>query len=89
MARYCFHFTSKDHFVEDRDGVELADLAAAHAHAVKLIHQTIRNVLAGSGWDNWKIDISDESGRTPLTVLFPSAAPRGHKPGGVALPAAS
>jgi len=41
MPRYCFHFLSKDEFIPDYEGVVLANLRAAHRHAMRLVVQTI------------------------------------------------
>jgi hypothetical protein len=74
MPRYFFHFASKQDFVPDYEGVLLADLRAAHRHAMRLIAQTIA-VLAGEDLRHWTIEIADERQYVVLTVLFPLAPP--------------
>ena len=69
-------------------GVELADLQAAHGHALKLIRQTLVLFSDDHEARNWYIQVADDQNRTVLAVLFPlrrsvvhrvlQAIPRGH-----------
>jgi hypothetical protein len=74
MPRYFFHFLSKDEFIPDYEGVVLANLNAAHRHAMRLVVQTIP-ALADEDLRHWKIEIADERQYVALTVLFPVAPP--------------
>jgi hypothetical protein len=69
VGQYFFHVTSKDDFVHDTKGRELADLAAAHRHAMLLIHKTV--LLDDMDWRGWSINVTDASNRSVLSVLFP------------------
>ncbi|MET0531972.1 MAG: hypothetical protein ABW003_27185 [Microvirga sp.] len=70
MQRYFFHFLCKEEeFVSDTKGHELEDLAAAHRHAMQLIHKMIAH--DDLDWKGWSIKITDASGRSVLSVLCP------------------
>jgi hypothetical protein len=70
MPRYFFHFVSPHHVVRDSRGVELAGLSAAHWYAVKLVYQMHAHVPKLD--DDWKIEVTDQTGATPLVVLSSS-----------------
>ena len=74
MARYYFHYWSEGRLwvPDDEGGLELADLRAAHRHALKLIRQTLRLFSDGHEARNWYIEIADDQNRAVLAVLFPS-----------------
>jgi hypothetical protein len=69
MARFYFHFSSKNDRIEDRKGVELEGPHEAHMHAVNLIRRTAAS-LSGEPWRDWIVDVSNADGRTLLTVPF-------------------
>jgi hypothetical protein len=75
MARYYFHYWSEGRlWVPDDDGgCELADLRAAHRHALKLIRQTLHLFSNAHEARNWYIEIADDQNRPVLAVLFPSS----------------
>jgi hypothetical protein len=58
--------------VQDRCGVELSGLAAAHWHATRLVYR-LREHAAETGED-WVVEVAEASGRVPL-VLLPSSVP--------------
>lgn len=70
MQRFFFHFVSPDDLVRDELGVMLADLAAAHAHAMRLVRELIP-VLPEADRRKWRIDICNEAQSHLVTVLFP------------------
>jgi hypothetical protein len=70
MPRYFFDFVSSQQILSDPEGVELAGLVEAHAHALRLAHQ-MRIELPDA--DGWQIEISDENGETSLSL--PSRLP--------------
>ncbi len=67
-----FHFDVTDGtFIPDLEGVELADIPAARAHAVLRMH----NLLAGhteAFWmgEEWLIEVRDDCGLLLFTVAF-------------------
>jgi hypothetical protein len=69
MSKFFFHFTSKGDFVYDTKGRELTDLAAAHRHAMLLIHKMV--LLDDMDWRGWSVNVTDASNRSVLSVLFP------------------
>jgi hypothetical protein len=73
MARFFFHFSSKHKLVRDPKGRELEDIGAAHRHALRLIEKAILLLSQELDWSGWSIEVSDATGRTVLTVLFPPA----------------
>jgi hypothetical protein len=74
VARFFFHFSSREDSVLDADGVELKDLKAAHAHALGIIADMIAMFSDAEDWRGWRIEITDTNWRTLLTVLFPDRA---------------
>src|SRR4051812_43675039 len=77
--RFYFNFISHDKDeILDFEGVELEDWLAAHRHAVRIVKQTVPFIP--DDWRGWRIQVTDESRRNVLSVLFhaPSryAAPR-------------
>jgi hypothetical protein len=69
MNRLFFHVSSKDDHVCDTKGRECTDLAAAHRHAMLLIHKMV--LLDDMDWRGWSINVTDESNRSVLSVMFP------------------
>ena len=69
MNRFFFHFASKDDSIFDTKGREFSDLAAAHRHAMLLIHKMV--LLDDMDWRGWSINVTDASNRSVLSVLFP------------------
>jgi hypothetical protein len=69
MIRFFFHLASKDNTIWDEKGRDLTDLAAAHRHAMLLIHKFL--ALDDSDWDGWSIKVTDGTQRSVLSVLFP------------------
>lgn len=57
--------------ISDTNGREFGDLAAAHRHAIMLIHKMV--LLDDLDWKGWAIKITDTSGRSLLSVLFPQS----------------
>lgn len=74
MARFFFHFSSREDSVLDMDGVELRDLRTAHAHALAIIRDMMAMFSDAEDWRGWRIEITDTDWRTLLTVLFPDRA---------------
>ena len=70
MPRYFFHMATRADQVSDENGKELKDLAAAHDHALHLIHRAMCS-LRDEQMSGWMIKIDPEIEGTSLTVLFP------------------
>jgi hypothetical protein len=71
MARFFFHFSSKQNLVRDPNGRELEDVSAAYQHALLLMEKSIVLLSHEVDWRGWSISVSDASGRRVLSVLFP------------------
>jgi Domain of unknown function (DUF6894) len=71
MDRFFFHISSMDELIPDANGREFGDLAAAHRHAMLLIHKMV--MLDDLDWRGWSIKVTDAGGRSMLSVLFPQA----------------
>jgi hypothetical protein len=71
MPRYFFHFASKDEFIPDDDGIELAGLAAAHDHARRLVGMAGAMFARLRDGRSWTIEIADEDQLVHLVVLVP------------------
>src|SRR4051795_1387450 len=74
MPRYFFHMATKDHQISDENGKQLKDLAAAHDHALHLIHRTMCS-LREEQTAGWMIKVTPDSDGPSLTVLFPRFIP--------------
>ena len=80
--KYYFHIASKCKVYADNRGVLLGDLAAAHCRAVSLIWKCMRFDTEEQDWRNWYVKIADDTGRTLVIVLFPTAWLRASGPSG-------
>jgi hypothetical protein len=69
MNRFFFHLASKDNTIWDEKGRDFTDLAAAHRHAMLLIHKMV--ALDDVDWAGWSINVTDASYGSVLSVLFP------------------
>ena len=70
MARYFFNLTGDRAWI-DKEGVELPDLSAAKAEAVRYFGETLRDHAdAFTGSDEWEVDVRDEDGRTLMIFFF-------------------
>jgi hypothetical protein len=73
MPRYYFHVRGRDGLRRDVDGIELADLQAARARAVKRACEIWSAHPPQPGSNDDAFEIADEAGRTVLTVPFSEA----------------
>jgi len=69
MAHFFFNLSSKDRYIPDPKGRELGDVAAAHRHAMLLIHKMVS--LHDADWRGWSISVTDTMDQPVLSVLFP------------------
>jgi hypothetical protein len=68
---FYFDFLSHDDDeIRDCEGVELANWLAAHRHAIRIVEQTVPFIPDGPDWRGWRIQVTDESRRHVLSVLF-------------------
>jgi Domain of unknown function (DUF6894) len=75
MSRFYFHISTIEDVFPDEEGVELADLAAAHDCAMKIMYRTMLSDPEEQDWRGWMIKIADAKCRTLLTLLYPARKP--------------
>jgi uncharacterized protein YegP (UPF0339 family) len=69
VARYYFHLVSEHEVILDNEGVEVADLAAAGAEALKAIEELRReSPSAATGWEGWWLEVTDASGAVAFSI---------------------
>ena len=71
MNCFYFHLASRENTICDDKGRDFGDLAAAHRHAMLLIHKMV--ALDDVDWRGWCINVTDATQRSVLTVLFPQS----------------
>jgi hypothetical protein len=74
MDHFFFHLSSTGEIISDTRGREFGDLAAAHRHAMMLIHKMV--LLDDLDWKGWSVKVTDTAGRSLLSVLFPQGSYR-------------
>ncbi len=79
MPRFYFHVSTKESVLPDEEGVELADLAAAHDCGVQIMYRTMLYDPDEEDWRGWMIKIADTKGQTLLTLLYPARKPTSRK----------
>jgi hypothetical protein len=74
MPRFRFHIRSKEELIEDEEGANLVDLAAAIDEAVKGARSLIGDDVLNGFLDlDQRIEIVDENGERVATVKFADA----------------
>jgi hypothetical protein len=73
MTRYFFSLSTKGSTFADTKGREFPDLAAAHRHAMHLVHK-MALLDTGTDWRGWYIKVTDMQNGSVLHVLFPHAS---------------
>jgi hypothetical protein len=81
MRKYYFHIASECTVYADDRGVILSDLATAHRRAVSLIWKCMSLDKEEKDWRSWHVRITDDTGRSLVTVLFPTAWANGRQSG--------
>jgi hypothetical protein len=71
MPMYYFHIRDGSSLEVDPDGTELPDISAAHAEALKVAHELLREVTDLG--QTAVLEIADEHGRTVLTMPLSDA----------------
>ena len=82
QRKYYFHVATEFTVHTDDSGVMLNDLAAAHRYAVSAIWNYLRCNTEEQDWRGWHVKIADDTGRTLVIVLFPTAWSRTFDPHG-------
>ena len=73
MRKYYLNIASKSTVYSDDRGIMLSDLAVAHRYAVSVIWKCMRCDAEEEDWRGWHVKIADDTGRTSVIVLFPTA----------------
>ncbi len=74
MPRYFFHVREIVTLVEDEEGTECADGAAAREEAIRAARDVMaEHVRKGLDVSCWSFEINDEQGRPVMTVPFSAA----------------
>ncbi|MFC7478593.1 DUF6894 family protein [Dankookia sp. GCM10030260] len=76
MPRFFLNFRDGDYLAKDVEGIEVADLEAAHVKALAAARKTLGNAIKAGQSQNGRYEITDEAGEVhavvPLTdVLTP------------------
>ena len=81
LCKYYFHIASDSSLYADDRGVMLSDLATAHRRAVSLIWKCMSLDKEEKDWRRWHVKITDDTGRSLVIVLFPTAWANGRQSG--------
>ena len=82
LRKYYLNVASDCKIYADDSGAIFSDLAAAHRRAVSLIWNYMRCDTEEQDWKGWHVKIADDTGRTLVIVLFPTAWSRTFDPHG-------
>jgi hypothetical protein len=67
--RCYFHLVNGHEIIEDDTGVEVLDLAKAHAFAQQAIADLRAEAIPiGASWQDWRLDVVDPSGNVLLSI---------------------
>jgi len=77
-ARYYFSARGPNRHIPDYDDLELSDLMTARAIALRAAADVLAEMGGHEHHPDWRFEITDEDGKTVLTISFSEAA----KPGG-------
>ena len=67
--RVHFHLVRGNEVVEDEEGLEVADFAAAHTEALETLKELRRQEPpANADWSGWRLDIADDSGAVLASI---------------------
>jgi hypothetical protein len=75
MPRYYLHIRDSGGLGKDPDGIEVPDIDAAHAEALRVARdmQVLWSDMPPEARNELAFEIADETGRTVLTVPFSEA----------------
>ena len=82
LRKYYLNVASDCKIYADDSGAMFSDLAAAHRYAVSVICNCMRLDTEEQDWRGWHVKIADDTGRTLVIVLFPTAWSRTFDPRG-------
>src|SRR3954447_646891 len=76
MPRFFFHLRSPQKNLADCEGMMLRDVDAAREEAGKAVQNFFQPATGcvQAEWENWRIEVSDESGRCLFAMAFADAA---------------
>jgi len=67
--RFYFHLESGNERILDFEGAELADLKAAHRHALRFIELAALFISDDPDWRDWRIEVASDRRERILTIL--------------------
>ena len=74
MPHFFLHIRDGDRWIEDREGIDFAELDAAKAEATSAARELLaERMKAGQAIDGQKFEICDASGRKHAEVFFRDA----------------
>ena len=74
MARYFFHLREPGGYIRDEEGVDLADLEAAHVHALENVRDIISMEVRGGVIPlSHVMEIADAAGNVVRTISYVEA----------------
>ena len=77
MPQYYFFLSSRDGFIEDAEGTDLPDLAAARQEAEKdVAHLRLPRIGGRRSWAGWAMQGRDADGAVLFEVPFTRSAAR-------------
>ncbi len=77
MPRYFLHVREAGDLVEDPDGVDFPDVAAARMEAVAAAREIMaEHIRKGLDVSSWSFEVVDEDGRLIMSVPFSEAVQR-------------
>lgn len=81
MARYHFHIHNEGGFIEDEEGLELADLQEVRREALKGIRSMLGEQLSNGHLDlRGRLEVADAAGDAVMTIRFADTVEPGGEP---------
>jgi hypothetical protein len=68
LPRYFFHLLDSSERILDREGVELADDAAASVEATQALRELLDEDPDQTTWQGWSFQVVDQAGRVVVTL---------------------
>ena len=76
MAQYFFHVYTKNHVVDDLEGIEMANLQVARECAPRGVQELLIHAIKQGTEPPDRISVEDAEGREVLTVYTTEALPK-------------
>ena len=71
MPRFYFNFIDGQDRIEDPEGMELPDAAAARQQAIVAVHDAQKTSFAlARNWVGWSVEVVDDGGNKVLLLPF-------------------